>query len=262
MQAVRRSPEPQIVADLRAADTQWDDLEGASRRRIRDALAQDFGPICAYCQQACRPTRPRGQAETEETPVQHDEESIDHFRPRNSFPDLRFDWDNLVYSCYRCNQSKAGKWPVPDDMTNRLLAAANRPRYTPVSEYVSPNEVEGRRPAQDFFSFDVDTGEITPVEVLDEVEWSVARRTIHDIDLNGELGELGLYDPNHVVNQTSIQSVPVPRAAAVRFRLDGPDGAGLQVAAPALFRVRIRLLRGPLSPARPAVQLAVAAAGA
>ena len=201
MQAVRRSPEPQFVAQLRTADTRWEDLDGGSRRRIRDALAQDFGPICAYCQQSCRLTQPRVQAETEETPRPADEESIDHFRPRNLFPYLRFDWDNMIYACYRCNQNKAGKWPVSGDMMNRLLTAANRPRYTPVSEYVNPNEVDGRRPAQQFFSFDVETGEMTPAEELDGVEWSIARRTIHDIDLNGELGELGAYDPDHIVNQ-------------------------------------------------------------
>ena len=201
MQAVRRSPGPQFVAELRATDARWEDLDGGSRRRIRDALARDFGPICAYCQQPCRPTQPRAQSETEDTPPRDDEESIDHFRPRNLFPELRFDWDNMIYACYRCNQSKAGKWPVSDDMTNKLLTAANRPRYTPVSEYVNPNEVGGLRPVQEFFSFDVDTGEMTPVAELDQLEWSIARRTIQDIDLNGEIRGLEAYDPNHIVNQ-------------------------------------------------------------
>ncbi len=201
MRSVKRSPEPAFIAELRTAHTQWDDLDGADRRRIRDALLQDFGPICAYCQQPCQPTRPRTQSGTEETLSPTDEESIDHFRPLGRFPDLRLDWLNLIYACYRCNQSKGGEWPTGDDMKNRILSAVYRPRYTPVSEYVNPNEANGRRPAHEFFSFNVDSGEIMPAALLDEEEWSISRRTIEDIDLNDGRSGREAYEPDHLFNQ-------------------------------------------------------------
>lgn len=130
-----------------------------------------------------------------------DEESIDHFRPRERFPSLQFDWANLVYACYRCNQQKGGKWPVIDDLTNMLLAATYRPKYTSVWEYVNPSKEQGRRPAQEFFDWDFDSGEMSPSLELNQTEWSIARRTIDDIDLNYERSDLDPYHPDHVLNQ-------------------------------------------------------------
>ena len=72
-----------------------------------------------------------------------------------------------------------------------------------MSEYVSPNESAGQRPATDFFSYDFDTGEILPSAKLSSFEWSVARRTISDIDLNDS--RLGENDPNHRWRQRRAQ---------------------------------------------------------
>ena len=201
MHSVERSPEPDFLAQLRNDRAKWDDLDGGDRRRIRHALAQDFGPICAYCEQRCQPTRSRARTESEEESATADEESIDHFRPRRWFPDLWLDWFNLVYACYRCNQSKADSWPVEDDTKNRLLTAAFSPRYVPVSEYVNPNGSNRQRPALEFFDFDFDSGEIRPSAQLDDQEWSMARRTIDDVDLNDDISELGAYHPDSLVNQ-------------------------------------------------------------
>ena len=200
MLSVKRSPEPGFFAELRAAYTDWDDLDGGDRRRIRVVLARDFGLVCAYCEEFCQPTQPRARAGGEESPARPDEESIDHFRPLSRFPDLWLDWPNLIYACYRCNQAKSGSWPEHYDDINQKLAA-REPGYTPVSEYVSPNEEPGQRPAREFFAFDVETGEMTAGEHLDGVGWSMARRTIGDIDLNDELSERETYDPDHLFNQ-------------------------------------------------------------
>ena len=177
MHSVQRSPEPGFFAGIRAANAQWDDLDGFNRRRIRDALAQDFGQICAYCERPC-------QFPAAEKP---DEESIDHFRPRSRFPGQWLDWLNLVYACRRCNQRKGDSWPGCDDaLINRMLAAEDS-RYMPVSEYVNPNATDGKRPAGDFFSFDVTSGEIAPSDKIGSEDWSIARRTIRDIDLNDSI---------------------------------------------------------------------------
>lgn len=187
MHSVQRSREPDFFVAIRAANTQWDDLDGSNRRRIRHALAQEFGRICAYCEQFCQLPTPAGNP---------NEESVDHFRPRSRFPDQWLDWLNLVYSCRRCNQSKADSWPGYDDaLTNRLLAAEDS-RYTPISEYVNPNADAARRPANEFFDFNIATGEIAPAERLDPVEWSIARRTVADINLNDS--DRGENEPGHL----------------------------------------------------------------
>lgn len=184
MHSVERSPEPGFLARMRTDHSDWDDLDTSDRVRIRGALAHDFERVCAYCERDLDLST--GQA------------TIDHFRPRYRFPNLWLDWHNLVYACHRCNQAKLGNWPEPNDQVNAKLASTAQ-RYKPVSEYVCPNAEAERRPATEFFAFDIETGEISPAEQLDDMEWSIARRTIADIDLND--GRLVEYDPDHLWNR-------------------------------------------------------------
>ena len=97
------------------------------------------------------------------------------------------DWLNLIYACRECNQNKGNKWPgigdSYDNLTNRDISSLDT-RYISVSEYVNPNDSVGYRPAQHFFEFDIDNRKIVPSERLNHQEWSVARRTIWDLDLN------------------------------------------------------------------------------
>ena len=232
MHSVERSPEPDFLAQMRIAHATWDELDGGDRRRIRDALAGDFSSICAYCEQLCQPTRPRLRTEGgEESPWPY-EETIDHFRPRSRFPELWLDWLNLVYACYRCNQSKGDSWPATDDVKNRLLTAVHKPRYVPVLEFVDPNAADSRRPAQEFFDFDFDSGEIRPAEELDALEWSSARRTIYDVDLNDELSDLGSYHPDSLVNQRRyrlyllIEQIAALQACVTRLSNEQPSRVG------------------------------------
>ena len=177
MHSVPRSPEPDYWEQLKDEHQRWGDLGGQERVQIRDSLVEDFGPICVYCERPCSSPTAGGNAP--------DEETIDHFKPRNHFPQLSFDWLNLVHSCYRCNQRKGNQWPgYQDELTNELLAAYYQDQYVPPSEYVSPNLIEGVMPARDYFEFDVTTGEILPGEELEATQWSMAVRTIRDIDLN------------------------------------------------------------------------------
>ena len=55
MRSVTRSPEPAFLGSMRADHTQWDDLDGGDRQRIRNALVQDFGPVlCLLPATMCR----------------------------------------------------------------------------------------------------------------------------------------------------------------------------------------------------------------
>jgi uncharacterized protein (TIGR02646 family) len=197
VRSVQRSPEPGFFVEIRVAHTQWGDLDGANRSRIRDALKRDFGPVCAYCQQSCK--TPTGR----ENPDSN-EETIEHFRPRNKFPDQQFNWLNLLYACSRCNGHKSDSWPVDDDFVNNVLEH-DYFQYLPVSEYVNPNEADDSRPAHEFFNFNFETGKMCPAEQLDDVEWSIAFRTIRDIDLNDEYSSLRDYDQRHLRFQRRVQ---------------------------------------------------------
>ncbi len=188
MHSVQRSPEPSSLASFRAVHSQWETLHGGERRDIRDTLTKDFGEVCAYCQQACQ--APAFGVEA------HNAETIDHFRPRSRFPDLWLDWLNLIYACRRCNRSKGNKWLDFDQDT--FSRGLQRGGHSLPSEYVNPNAIEGRRPANEFFDFDLDTGEIVPATGLDYTAGWVASRTIRDIDLNDS--QLGENDPAHLLN--------------------------------------------------------------
>jgi uncharacterized protein (TIGR02646 family) len=39
-------------------------------------------------------------------PIETVGDSIEHFRPKESFPHLAYDWDNLFYACRKCQESK------------------------------------------------------------------------------------------------------------------------------------------------------------
>ena len=195
MHPVQRSPEPDFWPELQATFLRWDDLGSGERRQIRDALAGDFGPICAYCERPCHSQSRLG--------APSDAETIDHFRPRNRFPTLYLEWLNLVYACDRCNQRKGNQWPSFDDSEiNQRLSALYSGRYVPPAEYVNPNWTVGQRPVREYFAFDVNTGAITPAEGLDATEWSMALRTILDIDLNDSSGNSpGENEPAHLWNR-------------------------------------------------------------
>ena len=182
MHSIPRSPEPDFLLDLLTRYSDWSQLEPVERRQVRSALADDFSEICAYCEQQCvEPTR----AERD------NEESVDHFRPRRHYPNEWLNWLNLIYACRRCNQSKLSKWPTIDDRDNRLLARITR--YEPISEYVCPNQSDTQLHCETLFAFNVATGEINPANDIDDAHWSMAYRTIVDIDLNSiQPGQLDL----------------------------------------------------------------------
>ena len=213
MHSVIRSPEPtNLFNEMRCKYSQdrtpWEKKDfGYDRWRIRRALEVDFGKVCAYCEQPCQ----HGSGENAET--------VDHFEPRNECPEKWLDWDNMVFACRRCNRIKGGKWPgkmrnwpenkgvypaYDDAEIDARLKSWHKDRYVSPSEYANPSAVSGKRIAQDLFSYNFVTGEIWPSESLENEEWSIARRTILDIDLNDiESGQysLGEYDENNLWEQ-------------------------------------------------------------
>ena len=179
MRAVERSAEPELLAELRVANSEWSDLDGDARRRIRAALRADFGQCCAYCENECQESD--GAAANRGT--------IDHFRPRSRFPDQWLNWLNLVYACRRCNDTKGNLWPETSDAVNQRLSRISR--YRPVAEYVNPSAVAGQCAAQEFFAFHFESGRIQAADALESAEWSTAYRTVDDLDLNSDYQVVG-----------------------------------------------------------------------
>jgi len=69
------------------------------RNYIAD-LREDFYYICGYC----------GKHEM----VSHKGMEPDHFVPLKVDLSRKYDYSNLVYSCFTCNHKKLGKWPTED----------------------------------------------------------------------------------------------------------------------------------------------------
>lgn len=62
-------------------------------------LSVDFGHRCAYCD------------DLDEYGGGYRTYHVEHFAPKEKFPELRYDYDNLLYACPWCNRAKWNIWP-------------------------------------------------------------------------------------------------------------------------------------------------------
>lgn len=68
-------------------------------RKYKPKLREEFSFACAYCD-----TR---EAELGGTQSFH----VDHYKPKNKFPNLSSKYENLIYACRNCNWYKGSYWP-------------------------------------------------------------------------------------------------------------------------------------------------------
>ena len=72
--------------------TERDSLLAHYRHKdIQKTLAESSHDKCAFCE--CKP----GESSNME---------VEHFKPKSLYPELAFDWDNLLPACRRCNEAK------------------------------------------------------------------------------------------------------------------------------------------------------------
>ena len=73
-----------------------------NHREVKKALRQMCNGKCAYC-------------ESHVSHVSH--EHIEHYKPKSKYPDLCFEWDNLLLCCAICNgkQYKGDKFPLKNE---------------------------------------------------------------------------------------------------------------------------------------------------
>ena len=92
--AILKQKEQGWLAALRRVVTKTEKENAADRYQhpeIKAALKAMFHSKCAYC----------------ESYIEHVSDShIEHYRPKSKFPDLTFDWENLLLSCGKCNSTK------------------------------------------------------------------------------------------------------------------------------------------------------------
>ena len=94
-----------------------------NHKEVKDSLKKMFNHKCAFC----------------ESHITHiDYGQIEHFKPKSKYPELCFDWHNLLMSCTICNSKafKGDKFPLRNE---------NGPLINPVEE--QPNN---------FFKFEYD----------------------------------------------------------------------------------------------------------
>ncbi len=165
MRPANRPAEPEILKLKGAAwNQQWSERRRANavapfswyahdkksaREWILDDLRAMTGGHCSFC---------------DAFPIQDTSlEPIEHFRPKHDerFHHLAFAWSNLYYCCDRCQGHKRGQWE------DGLLA---------------PDETGYA--FEDYFEFDVGTGEIHPNRFAPEERRSRAAITIRVFGLN------------------------------------------------------------------------------
>jgi len=155
MHYVDRVPEPRALRDYRDRYTgRWVEYYQRGRgakpsdshwRQFQGKLEKAFFGLCAYCESSCR-----GE--------------VDHFRPKSRFPQYVYGWSNWMFSCHDCNNSKGEKWPA--------------------GGYIDPCARKRSSWPEQFFDFDLKTGEITPKVGLSRRRWDKARTMIDDLALN------------------------------------------------------------------------------
>lgn len=114
-------------------------------RGFIDELGQPFSYYCGYCETSCR-----GE--------------VDHFRPSSKFPKLVYEWVNWIFSCHDCNHSKLHKWPL--------------------CGFIDPCTTVPEERPENFFYFDLETGEILPKNKLKKEDWEKALLMVNDLKLN------------------------------------------------------------------------------
>ena len=121
-------------------------------RGFHDDLESVFRGLCAYCEEFAG-----GE--------------VEHFQPKSKFPDLVYSWTNWLFVCHECNHSKLDKWPA--------------------GGYVDPCAISDSERPEHYFSFNTQSGYITPKRNLPLKSFLKAQETIKDLGLN-DMHHLGI----------------------------------------------------------------------
>lgn len=111
-------------------------------------------------------------------------DEIEHFKPKNLYPEACFDWKNYFYCCGRCNGSKSSKFKIT---VNGNIVDITRSRNSPVTPSLKGAPVllnpEIDNP-MDFIKLDFLTGFFIEIADKGTHEYARAEYTIELLNLN------------------------------------------------------------------------------
>ena len=148
MLKVNKKSEPEEFTKYKSKNKiiNWDSFNAEIKQVLKQYLLEEQeNSCCPYC----------------EMEINLNDSQIEHIKPKDKFPKLLADHDNLVACCLeskRCGNSKANKW---DELF-----------INPVIE--NP---------EDYFEYDIKTGEITPI-FKEGNRYEKAKYTIDLLNLN------------------------------------------------------------------------------
>ena len=150
MLKVNKKSEPEEFTKYKKKNkvVNWKDFTSESeiKKLLKEALLEEQeNSCCPYC----------------ETEINLNDSQIEHIKPKDKFPELLIDYENLIICCLeskRCGNSKANKW-------NELF-------INPVTE--NP---------EDYFKYDIKTGKIIPI-FREKEKFEKAEYTINLLNLN------------------------------------------------------------------------------
>ena len=168
----RPGTEPAELAALREAG-------GEDFRSLGRPLDQAFNGVCGYCERKPLWRSRLEGAGVDDTDLPDRERLLftcDHFRPRRLFPELIYDWSNLVYACQSCNSVKGGMWPSNEEDADSYIDPCEDPNSPSASEQV--------------FRYDLDSGRLVVNNGAPGAFQDNAAQTIRDLALNDPQGRI------------------------------------------------------------------------
>lgn len=116
-------------------------------------------------------------------------DQIEHFRPKDLYPEFVFAWNNFLLACGKCNRSKKNDFMVVVgqrliDVTRRPGAAVKPPAYVGDAAPIDPRRED---PLNYLFLDLVGTFVFLPIVGLDALDAERARYTIDLLALNRDL---------------------------------------------------------------------------
>lgn len=182
MKYIQKSQPPQDFIDWKKLANQdwqpnWDNFQKPQKTSIHKSLLQEQGFICCYCGRR----------------IVLEDSHIEHFKPRNKYPNLQLDYINLIASC-EIDQDEPP--PIPVHCGHKKGA------WYEENLMVSPVKSN----CDDFFRY-TDDGQILATKEFDKQE--AAKTTIEKLDLN-------------------INRLQKMRSAAIEGILDGLDLTDIQ----------------------------------
>ena len=114
-------------------------------------------------------------------------DEVEHFRPKDLYPDVVFAWRNYLYACGQCNGGKNNRFSIVEPGTGALVDVTRRrrARVTPPREGAAALIDPRHENPLDFIILDLrDTFEFTPFVDAGTVEFRRADYTIDLLRLN------------------------------------------------------------------------------